>query len=136
MKLLLKILALPVTLTISALTALCAVVLSCAASIFALAGTLLTILALAVLLSGNPQSAAIVAVIAFLVSPLGIPMLGPAVGRLARPQPLAKRQNIRIDLQESQLLRRCKTPGQFSFWIHFMRFGFLVCMRIKSILTS
>ena len=73
MKLLLKILALPVTLTISALTALCAVVLSCAASIFALAGTLLTILA--VLLSGNPQSAAIVALIAFLVSPLGIPML-------------------------------------------------------------
>ena len=75
MKLLLKILALPVTLTISALTALCAVVLSCAASIFALAGSLLTILALAVLLSGYPHSAAIVAVIAFLVSPLGIPML-------------------------------------------------------------
>lgn len=75
MKFLLKILALPVTLTISALTALCAVILSCAASIFALAGSLLTILALAVLLSGNPQSAAIVAVIAFLVSPLGIPMM-------------------------------------------------------------
>ena len=56
-------------------TALCAAILSCTASIFALAGSLLTVLALAVLLSGSPHNAAMVAVIAFLVSPLGIPML-------------------------------------------------------------
>ena len=75
MKLILKILALPITLALSIFTALCAAVLSCAASIFALAGSLLMTLAFMVLLSGSPKNAAIVAVIAFLVSPLGIPML-------------------------------------------------------------
>ena len=75
MKTLLKILAWPVTLALTIVTALCAAILSCAASIFALAGSLLTLLALALLLSGSPHNAAIVAVFAFLVSPLGIPML-------------------------------------------------------------
>lgn len=75
MKLLLKIAAWPITLALSIFTTLSAAVLSCAASIFALAGSLLMILALAVLLSGSVKNAAILAVIAFLVSPLGIPML-------------------------------------------------------------
>lgn len=75
MKTLLKILAWPVTLALTIVTALCAAILSCAASIFALASSLLTILSLALLLSGSPHNAAIVAVFAFLVSPLGIPML-------------------------------------------------------------
>ena len=75
MKLILKALAWPVTLALSIFTTLCAAILSCTASIFALAGSLLITLALMVLLSGSPQNAAIVAVIAFLVSPLGIPML-------------------------------------------------------------
>ena len=75
MKLILKILALPITLALSIFTTLCAAVLSCTASIFALAGSLLMTLAFMVLLSGSPKNAAIVAVIAFLVSPLGIPML-------------------------------------------------------------
>lgn len=75
MKFVLKIFAWPVTLALSIFTALSAAVLTCAASLFALAGTLLLILATALLLSGSPQNAAAVAVIAFLVSPLGIPML-------------------------------------------------------------
>ena len=75
MKLILKLLALPFSLAISILTTLSAMFLSCAASIFALAGTLLMVIALAVLLSGSPHNAAIVGVIAFLVSPFGIPML-------------------------------------------------------------
>ena len=74
MRLLLKIVVWPITLALSVLTTLCGAILSCTASIFALAGTLLMTLAFMVLLSGSPKNAAIVAVIAFLVSPLGIPM--------------------------------------------------------------
>ena len=72
---LLKILAWPVTLVISALVWICAVVFSRAASLFALASALIFALALAVLLSGAAKNAAILAVAAFLVSPVGLPML-------------------------------------------------------------
>ena len=75
MKLLLKILAWPVTLMLSAMVWICAVFFSRAASLFALASALISALAVAVLLSGSPQNAAILAVAAFLVSPLGLPML-------------------------------------------------------------
>ena len=75
MKLILKIIAWPATLIITALVWICAVVFSRAASLFALASALISVLALAVLLSGAPQNAAILAVGAFLVSPLGLPML-------------------------------------------------------------
>ena len=75
MKLILKILAWPVTLMISALVWICAVVFSRAAPLFALASALISALALAVLLSGAAKNAAILALVAFLVSPLGLPML-------------------------------------------------------------
>lgn len=75
MKLILKALAWPVTLMISALVWICAVVFSRAASLFALTSALIFALALAVLLSGAPQNAPILAVAAFLVSPVGLPML-------------------------------------------------------------
>ena len=97
MKTLLKILAWPVTLALTIVTALCAAILSCAASILALAGALLTILALALLLSGSPHNAAIVAVIAFLVSPpRHTDAHCPFARRLAGPQPLAQRYHLRI----------------------------------------
>ena len=75
MKLILKILAWPVTLMIPALVWICAVVFSRAAPLFALASALISALALAVLLSGAAKNAAILALVAFLVSPLGLPML-------------------------------------------------------------
>ena len=75
MKLLLKLIVWPLTLVLSTFTAFCAMILSCTASIFALAGSILMGLALMVLLSGSPKNAAIVAMIAFLVSPFGLPML-------------------------------------------------------------
>lgn len=75
MKIILKILAAPVTLTVSIFIRLCAALISGTAFFSGLAGSLLTILALAVLLTGSVQNAAALAVIAFLVSPLGLPML-------------------------------------------------------------
>lgn len=75
MKIILKILAAPVTLAVSVFIRLCAALISGTAFLFGLAGSLLTILALAVLLTGSAQNAAVLAVIAFLVSPLGVPML-------------------------------------------------------------
>ena len=72
---LLKILAWPVTLMISALVWICAVVFSRAASLLALTSALIFALALAVLLSGAAKNAAILALVAFLVSPVGLPML-------------------------------------------------------------
>ena len=75
MKIALKILVAPVTLAVSILVRLCAALISCTAFLFGLAGTLLMLLALILLLTGSTQNAAILAVIAFLVCPLGLPML-------------------------------------------------------------
>ena len=52
----------------------CSALLYCSAFIFGIAGTIVGILALLVLLSGSVQNALILAVIAFLVSPMGLPM--------------------------------------------------------------
>ena len=75
MKLLLKILVWPVTLVLSVFTSICLFLFSRAAFLLGLASTLLTALALLVLLAGSLKNAAIVTVIAFLISPYGLPML-------------------------------------------------------------
>ena len=75
MKLLLKILVWPVTLALSVFTSVCLFLFSRAAFLLGLASTLLSALALLVLLAGSPKNAVIVMVIAFLISPYGLPML-------------------------------------------------------------
>ena len=75
MKLLVKLLMWPLSLAISALVWASAVILSRAAFLFGLASALTSTLALAVLLSGSMKNALILLGIAFLVSPLGLPML-------------------------------------------------------------
>ena len=74
MKVILKILLAPVVLALTLIVWLCSALLYCSAFVFGLAGTLVGILALLVLLSGAVQNALTLFVIAFLVSPMGLPM--------------------------------------------------------------
>lgn len=74
MKVILKILLAPVVLALTLIVWLCSALLYCSAFVFGLAGTLVGILALLVLLSGAVQNALILFIIAFLVSPMGLPM--------------------------------------------------------------
>lgn len=74
MRVILKILTAPVVLALTLFVWFCSAILYCSAFVFGLAGTLVGLLALLVLLSGNLTNALILAVIAFLVSPVGIPM--------------------------------------------------------------
>ena len=75
MKLILKILTAPVTLLISLFVWLCAGLISCSAIVFKLVSGLIALMALAVLFTCSVQNGIILLVIAFLVSPLGLPML-------------------------------------------------------------
>ena len=71
LKLGLKILAVPVVLALTLFTWLCFYVSS---FIFGLASTVVALLGIAVLVTYSPQNGVILLVIAFLVSPLGLPM--------------------------------------------------------------
>ena len=75
MKLILKILAAPVTLLISLFVWICAGLISCSTIVFKLASSLIALMALAVLFTYSVQNGIILLVIAFFVSPLGLPML-------------------------------------------------------------
>ena len=75
MKPILKAFAAPVTLTISLLVWLCAGLISCTAFVFKLASAILSVLALLVMLTVSVKNGIILLVIAFLVSPVGIPLL-------------------------------------------------------------
>ena len=75
MKTLLKILVVPVTLTISLLVWLCAGLISHTVLLFQIASTVLGLLALAVLLTNSVTNGLILLGIALAVSPIGIPML-------------------------------------------------------------
>ena len=75
MKLILKILAAPVTLLISLFVWICAGLISCSTIVFKLASGLIALMALAVLFTYSVQNGIILLVIAFLISPLGLPML-------------------------------------------------------------
>ena len=75
MKLILKALAAPITLTISLLVWICAGLISCTAFIFKLVSAILSVLAILVMLTVSVKNGIILLVIAFLVSPVGIPLL-------------------------------------------------------------
>ena len=76
MKLVLKILVLPVSLVLSVLTAVCAFVFTRAAILLGLASAILSTLAVMVFLADSAKNAGIVLGIAFLISPYGLPRLG------------------------------------------------------------
>lgn len=75
MKTLLKILTAPVTLTISLLVWLCAVLIDRSVFLFQIASAALGLLAVLVLLNTSITNGLILLGIAALVSPIGIPML-------------------------------------------------------------
>ena len=95
MKFLLKILLAPIRLAIWLFVRLFALVTYISSYVFGIAGAIIGILAVAVLLSTSVRNGLILLVIAFLVSPIGLPMLavkivglldrlGGALGDLAR----------------------------------------------------
>lgn len=75
MKFVLKILFAPVIAALVVLVSALALFLNLSAWVFGIASTILGILGLAVLLLDNVVNGVIILVIAFLVSPIGLPML-------------------------------------------------------------
>ena len=75
MKFVLKILFAPVIAALVVLVSALALILNLSAWVFGIASTILGILGLAVLLLNNVVNGVIILVIAFLVSPIGLPML-------------------------------------------------------------
>ena len=74
MKLFLKLLLAPINLTLTLLIWVCSGLLHCTAFLFGIAATLVAILGVAVLVTYSVQNGLILLVIAFVVSPLGLPM--------------------------------------------------------------
>ena len=75
MKIVLKVLLFPVVLIIDLFTWVAVGMLSCSSFAFALAGSLLSILAFAVMLTCSVTNGFILLGFAFLVSPMGLPLL-------------------------------------------------------------
>ena len=75
MKFVLKILFAPVIAVLVVLVSALALILNLSAWVFGIASTILGILGLAVLLLDNAANGVIILVSAFLVSPIGLPML-------------------------------------------------------------
>ena len=83
MKLIFKILTVPVTLAIDLLTLICIGVISFSGMLLRLVSGIIAILGVAVLATYSPKNGLILLTIAFLFSPMGIPMLAVWVlGRL------------------------------------------------------
>jgi len=76
MRLILKILAVPIVVVLTLLVWICSGLLYCSAFILGLAGTILGILGVLVLITGAITNGIIVLVMAFLISPYGIPIAG------------------------------------------------------------
>lgn len=75
MKAILKVLTFPIVLILDLFTWICVGLISCSAILFKLASTILAILAVAVLITYSVQNGLILLTLAFLVSPLGLPMI-------------------------------------------------------------
>lgn len=95
MKLLFKILAAPVVVVLTVFVWLSALMLHISAFIFGLAGTVVGLLGLAVLVTYSVKNGIILLVIAFLVSPLGLPMLAVRILGLLQDANYALRDFIR-----------------------------------------
>ena len=75
MKAILKVLTFPAVLILDLFTWICVGLISCSAILFKLASAILAILAVAVLITYSVQNGLILLTLAFLVSPLGLPMI-------------------------------------------------------------
>lgn len=75
MKLIFKILTAPVVPVIDLFTLVCAGLISCSTILFRLASGIVAILGVLVLVTYSPKNGLILLTIAFLFSPMGIPML-------------------------------------------------------------
>ena len=75
MKLIVKILTLPVVLAVDIFTWICIGLISCSSLIFGFASFLLTLLGITVLATYSWQNGLILLFIAYLASPMGLPML-------------------------------------------------------------
>ena len=75
MKLIFKILTVPVTLAIDLFTLLCIGIISCSAMLLRLVSGIIGILGAAVLVTYSPKNGLILLTMAFLIGPMGLPML-------------------------------------------------------------
>lgn len=75
MKAILKVLTFPIVLILDLFTWICVGLISCSAILFKLASAILAFLAVAVLITYSVQNGLILLTLAFLVSPLGLPMI-------------------------------------------------------------
>lgn len=75
MKLILRILVAPIIAALTIAVWFCAFLLQCSAFVFGLASLVLTILSVALFLTGEAKTGCIMLVLAYLVSPYGLPML-------------------------------------------------------------
>lgn len=75
MRVLLKLPVVLVTSIVSLLIWLCAGLISCAAVVFKIVSSLLSLIAVAVLITVSVENGVVLLLLAFLVSPMGIPML-------------------------------------------------------------
>ena len=86
MRLLLRILAAPVVVILTLFVWICSVILYCSAYLLGLAGSLIGLMALVMFISGSVRNAFLLLILAYLISPLGLPMA--AAWLLARVQDL------------------------------------------------
>ena len=92
MRLILKILAAPIVVALTLFVWICSGLLYVSAFVFGLAGTVVAILGVAVLVTYSPKNGIILWIIAFLVSPMGLPM--------AAAWLLGKMQDLRYAIQD------------------------------------
>ena len=84
MKWIFKLLTAPIVVTIDLFTLASTGIISCSAMLFRIASSVIALLGVMVLATYSPKNGIILLVIAFLVSPMGLPML--AVGILSALQ--------------------------------------------------
>ena len=75
MKAILKLLALPIVLILDLFTWICVGLISCSTILFKLASAILALLAVAVLVTYSVTNGLILLTFAFLISPIGLPMI-------------------------------------------------------------
>lgn len=92
MRFLMKLLAAPIVLVLMLFVWICSALLYCSAFVFVLAGTIVGLLGLAVLVTYSVKNGIILLVIAFLVSPVGLPMVAAWL--------LGKIQDLRYAIQD------------------------------------
>ena len=86
MRLLLRILAAPVVVILTLFVWICSTILYCSAYLLGRAGSLVGLMALVMFISGSVRNAILLLILAYLISPLGLPMA--AAWLLARVQDL------------------------------------------------